>query len=268
MRPTFDSEVEFFRQLWAPHVAANPATYYVMDESGVWDDSVVARTYEKVRLSVLVTGLLCTYCRSEQVGSRSAYVRSASATPKRDTIVATLCADGSKLPLYYLVHTRGNKKKGEPAIKGMNEELMLDYIEKVLVPYAHKPCALFMDNLSSHGTKKVSHKWMHIQLLIAPQVQERLREIGITPVFLPPYASLAVSPCDNMFFHLFKTMFRKMDRSTPQRKMEAAQACYEAITTEQVLSCWRKCKLIAHPHSDDETLGTEEEVGSFPLSNM
>jgi hypothetical protein len=57
-----------------------------MDETGCWNDHVILRSYAP---------------RS----GPGASVRS-TPTTSRDTLVATLCADGSKLPPFYIQHRR------------------------------------------------------------------------------------------------------------------------------------------------------------------
>jgi serine/threonine protein kinase len=131
----------------------------------------------------------------------------------RDTVVATICGDGSGLPLYY-IHDQQVIRR---AIKGMNIELMLDYIDKVLAP--HCPgSVLFLDRLASH---------------LNVRVQKRLQDVGITPVYFPAKTATELSPLDNCFFHLFKDIFRKLDRSTP-----AAEQAYQCVRTSSILACW------------------------------
>jgi hypothetical protein len=156
-----------------------------MDESGIWNDAVLSRTYAAA-------------------GSRNSFV----ACPdkgSRDTIVATLRGDGQKLPLWYIRHTRQktqNKVVVQQAVKGMTEKLMLQYlpcglpreisfssanetvklienttrpqeryIEEVLRPNTTAGQTIFMDQLSSHKTQRVRAK---------------LAELGLRVVYYPP----------------------------------------------------------------------------------
>lgn len=82
MRPTFEAEVDAFRLTMEK--PSGFASYVVMDETGVWSDSVVPRSYGPI-------------------GSHSTYVAAAS-DRGRDTVVLAVRSDGSKLPLWYLEH--------------------------------------------------------------------------------------------------------------------------------------------------------------------
>jgi transposase len=221
IRPTYQDEVKKFRDqhkvnpLLAQH-------YLVMDESGIWNDAVLSRTYAAV-------------------GSQNSFV----ACPdkgSRDTVVATLRGDGQKLPLWYIRHTRQktqNKVVVQPAVKGMTEALMLQYIEEVLRPNTTPGQVLFMDQLSSHKTQRVRSK---------------LAEIGLRVVYFPPKTAPDLSPCDNCFFSLFKRCFRAKDRSTPDKKRLAAFEAYSDIPASSVRACFRKCKLVEDDLPIDLTL--------------
>jgi len=66
--------------------------------------------------------------------------------------------DGKKLRLFYIQHRRQqtkNKEVVKRAIKGMTEEIMLNYIDEVLAPNTVPGQYLLMDQLSSHKTARV-----------------------------------------------------------------------------------------------------------------
>jgi len=67
-RETYAQEVADFRALWAKEDISN---YYVLDESGIWEDTVIARSYAPMGAN----------------GTSVATVGHAS----RDTVIATLC---------------------------------------------------------------------------------------------------------------------------------------------------------------------------------
>jgi transposase len=210
VRPTYQAEVNDFRTKWTVNPLLS-SMFLVMDESGIWNDAVVSRTYAKQ-------------------GSRAAQVKSVDKSA-RDTIVATLRMDGHKLPLYYLEHQRQRTKNHvvlQKSIKGMTEAIMLDYIEKVLAPNVIPGMYLFMDQLSSHKTARV---------------RAALSALGLNVIFYPPKTAPDLSPCDNFFFALFKRRFREKDRSTPQKKKLAAYEAYAEISAHAVRACWKKCKL-------------------------
>lgn len=210
VRPTYQQEIDKFRETWKinPLLASQ---YLVMDESGIWNDAVLSRTYAAA-------------------GSRNSFV----ACPdkgSRDTIVATLRGDGQKLPLWYIRHTRQktqNKVVVQQAVKGMTEKLMLQYIEEVLRPNTTAGQTI-MDQLSSHKTQRVRAK---------------LAELGLRVVYYPPKTVPDLSPCDNCFFSLYKRIFRANDRSTAERKRLAAFEAYSDVPAQSVRACWAKCKLV------------------------
>lgn len=211
---------------------------FVMDETGLWNDSVQPRSYAPTN------------------GPNPSIKTLPSSS--RDTAVATLCADGSKLPLWYIRHQRQRTRNHQvihPAIKGMNEALMLRYIDEVCVPHMAQGSILYMDNLSSHKTARV---------------RARFLELGIIVRYFPAKTAPDLSPCDNFFFFLMKNNFRRLDRSTPELKIAAAHQAYNAVRAESVRSCWRKCGLIVQNNvdvydeyeSDDEFVSEDEEYDS------
>jgi len=80
-----------------------------------------------------------------------------------------------------------------PAIKGVNEEIFLQYIDNHLSKYVPHGSIMFLDNLSVHKTTRVL---------------ERFEHHGIRTVFLPVRAACELSPCDNAFFAIFKKKAR------------------------------------------------------------
>jgi len=167
VRATYDQEVKEFREKWGIHPLLS-SMFLVMDESGIWNDSVVARTYASA-------------------GSRSAGV-ACTDKASRDTVVATLRMDGHKLPLFYIRHSRQQTKQKavvKRAVKGMTEELMLEYIQEILKPNTFPGMYIFMDQLSSHKTARV---------------RQALSSIGLNVIYFPPKTAPDLSPCDNFFF--------------------------------------------------------------------
>lgn len=128
------------------------------------------------------------------------------------------------------------------AIKGMTEEIMLNFVENHLRLHCERGSFIFMDQLSSHMTVRV---------------RERMNHYGLIPVYFPPKTAPDLSPCDNFFFHLFKNEFRKLDRSTPLKKREAAFRAYHSVSDENVRACFRKCGLLIE---DDEQDNQDEVV--------
>lgn len=201
-------EVENYRAAWAAEDLSN---VWVLDESGIWNNHVVPRSYSFV--------------------GRSPQVRVAN-TSRRDTIIACLCGSGQKLPPKIIVHTKAKYKKKQivtPAVKGVNERIFLEYIQEFLVPNLPRGSILMMDNLSVHKT---------------PAVLQSLHHAGIQPIFFPVRSACDLSPCDNSFFHSLKQRLRKMDLSTQDLKFAAIYKAYDSITPKSVRGFFRKCGLL------------------------
>lgn len=212
-RPTYQKEVDEFRKLYCTS-PENAKKYLVMDETGLWSDSVVSRSYAP--------------------HGQTAYVAT-DERPGRDTLVACLRGDGVTLPPFYIQHHNQKKRKKqvvEAAVKGMNQKLMLQWVEEVLKPNSHAGMILFMDRLSSHCTTAV---------------KAAISTLGVKVVLLPPKTAPDLSPCDNFYFHLFKLRFNRTDRSTPEKKKAAALKVYSEIAPNIIQSCWRHCKLVTPP---------------------
>lgn len=168
--------------------------------------------------------------------------------PKRDTVIACIKGDGTRLPLYFITHKRARTRNRvvsnslqcrvqwltylkviEAAIKGVNERLFLEYIDAVLAPANLAGTYLFMDQLSVHKT---------------PRVQAKLVSLGIVPVFFPPKAAADLSPLDNFFFSLFKTNFRRLDRyASPTHTYTLHHcACFLCNTTNNTLQVYSRAQ--------------------------
>lgn len=86
-RPTYNVEIAGFRSEWQ---TMDASTYYCLDETGVWEDVVKALSYGprgQNGTSVVTAG-----------------------HPKRDTVIACVCGDGTRLPLYFLEHKRARTR--------------------------------------------------------------------------------------------------------------------------------------------------------------
>lgn len=152
----------------------------VMDEAGIYDCDIHPYSYEAV-------------------GAGGAGVATPP-TGTRDTIVACVRGDGSKLPLMWIAHSRANKAKNQPAVKGMSEKLMLQWVHAYLAPNVGDAEILQMDRLGAHATHSVLHE---INLL------------GLQVAFSPAKAAKDVSPLDNSIFHDMKSHYRSLPHNTP-----------------------------------------------------
>ncbi len=205
--PQFDDAVATFqRQFQNARIAARDTI--VMDEAGVYDSDIHPYSYE-------------------EIGSGGAEIE-VPTTGQRDTVVATIRGNGTLLPAFYIQHHRASKQRGK-AIKGMNGELMMEYIETVIAPNINGAKQIIMDQLGSHKMKKVV---------------ARLEELGLIVKFFPAKTSSRLSPCDNSFFHQYKSIYRDLDHSTPAKKKRAALAAYNMVRPENIVNYFKLCGLM------------------------
>lgn len=211
-RPTFAAEVSETRLYLLSYL---PHEVIVMDESGLFDSATVERSYVPA--------------------GRQAYLRTL-ATKARDTVICTLCGDGTKLPLFYVRHQRrrterGNDQSLQVKVAGVTNEIFRTYIKAVIEPYRGRAKVLAMDRLSCHTTK---------------ENMDLIRELGLEVHLFPPKASVEVSPLDNTFFALYKRLFAEKPRSTPYLKFMAACQTYNDISADKIVAFFRHCSIV-HP---------------------
>lgn len=147
---------------------------HIMDETGLYSDSIPPYTW--------------TFGQDKQ-----AYVCS-SGTKRRDTLVATISANGNGFATF-IKHrnqktrtVKGRKEIIDPGVKGMNIIEMKKWVKK-FKKYAQPNDLLIMDNLSSHHNKEVI---------------EDLTKDGFHILFIPPRCADVLSVLDNCFFAVFK----------------------------------------------------------------
>lgn len=139
----------------------------------------------------------------------------------------------------------------------MTIELMKKWAAEVLLPNYRPGDILLMDCLAAHKNK---------------EVVEQITSYGFQVQFFPPQTASELSPLDNFTIKLFKNNFRKLDRSSAALKKQAAVDAWGAIPAHSILSCWRKCKLIASPtarveHEDEDEYLSEASEEDNPLSD-
>ncbi|KAJ5078933.1 mariner mos1 transposase-like protein [Anaeramoeba ignava] len=98
-----------------------------------------------------------------------------------------------------------NHQVQDKAINGMNINLFLDYISKILEPNLDpsERKILLMDNLRVH----------HAKVIVSI-----LQELGFEIRFFPAYIACDLSPLDNSFFHKLKSRFHDLQHFDPQTK--------------------------------------------------
>jgi hypothetical protein len=159
----------------------------------------------------------------------------------RDSMAATLVADGSYLPPFYIQSQVGNASKasgrrpkpGEKAVKGMTVPNMVKYLDHVAA-HVDRHCVLLWDRLSAHTSKKV-RDYAH-SLKCSDGITQKF-EILI----LPSKASFLISPLDMGFFSMWKQRYYKYDRSTYPFKLMAAQHVWKSMQSEKIVALFDNC---------------------------
>jgi transposase len=201
-----DSIAEFQQEVQRQRVPAKRRL--VMDEAAVYDNDIHPYCYQAI-------------------GSGGAEVE---VPPKgqRDTVVACLRGDGKKLPAFYIHHVRANKRRGIRAIKGMNKQFMLQWIEEVLAPSLTDEKILQMDGLGAHKNRLVV---------------EKLESLGLQIEYTPTKAAKRLSPCDNSFFHEMKLKYRSIPHWTAEEKKAAVLKAYSLVPAKSICGYFRACNL-------------------------
>jgi hypothetical protein len=194
-----------------------------MDEAGLFDDNVVPKSYVPIG-------------KDAQVNTPNGHAR--------DTIIATVCENGEKLPLYYVGHmpkrygTRTNPITGEryrivtdKGISGLNNKLMDEWVTYFLAqPQVNADeDVLCFDNHRSHLT---------------PKIMERLSNAGLRVVPFPKGAAADLSMLDNSLFRDFKRDFEKAWRAIEYEKKEKKRVAidvWNVFPEERIKSYWKKC---------------------------
>ena len=146
-----------------------------MDETPVWYDMPSERTLEFE-------------------GAETVDIKTTGNEKTRFTTVVTITASGKVLPVYIIF---GNLKKvpNEKKVKcpanvvlavngsgSMDEDLMCDYLEKVIKPYVSNASALLvMDSFRAHTT---------------PKCKDKMNELELDWLIIPPGTTSLLQPCD------------------------------------------------------------------------
>lgn len=185
---------------------------FVMDEKGVYNDPSSTYTYDRI-------------------GKKDVYLE-VSNTNKRDSIVATISAAGQKLAPYWIESKPAKTSKGktvQKAISGMNEKIMLDYIDTIIKPNSDQIGLLLLDALTAHRT---------------PAVQKKLTALGIQFAFFPPDLHQQLSACDNAFFAEFQRRYNALCDCKPHLSKRArAEEAYHSVPAKHVKNYWNKTGL-------------------------
>lgn len=158
----------------------------------------------------------------------------------RDTAVLTVRGDGVDIPPCFILSEVGNASmesgrrapNGEKPIKGMNNNLMKQYIDHLKM-YVKKKTLLIMDQHSAHKSQQTI-QYIHQQKL---NNGSKMFEIEL----LPPKTAFLISPLDNGAISAFKSYYNKLDRSTIQKKKSAVPEAWGQVSNESLVGILKHC---------------------------
>ena len=107
----------------------------------------------------------------------------------------------------------------EKAVKGMTANLMIKWLDEVLLPESPHLKYLILDRTSAHT---------------AQIIKEFAAKKKLELLYLPAKTAPSLSPLDNRFFAQFKSKFYGHDLSNSIKKKAAAKEIYEDILPETV----------------------------------
>ena len=219
--PNFKTRIQIFQEKVNTILEEQKSTYlspniWVMDETGVWDQSTTIRTYTRK-------------------SNPKPYVKMKQTQNKRDTFVACISFKGDKIKMYGIEHKirkisrRKNKKPKilDPGRRGMNRHHMYAWA-KLFVSRAKEGDLLIMDNLGVHRNAKV---------------KKLFEEKGIIVEFMPTYSAHVLSPLDNSLFHELKCGIRKEPFKTFQEKLTEVRKSFKNVSTSNIKRYFLNCGL-------------------------
>jgi hypothetical protein len=153
-------------------------------------------------------------------------------------VVACLCADGGRLPMFWIDHerpryrvTRASRERVQlsPGVGGMSTAKMLEWAERYKDDF-RPDSILVLDRLAAH---------------LNGEVREVLADAGIAVRPLPAKGALLLSPLDNGLFSEFNRHFIESKGRRPVderwRKWNAACDAYDAVPASHVRTYFRDC---------------------------
>jgi hypothetical protein len=200
-----------------------------MDEAGLYNDATRERSYSPVGTTPQAS------------------------TPNdhgRDTIIATVCENGEKLPLFFVPHvkkkyaTHTNQYTGEKyrvvadkGVSGLNNQIMDDWVTDFLSqPQVNtKKDILAFDNHRSHLNEKIMN---------------RLLDSGLSVLPFPKGAAADLSMLDNALFRDFKRDFVtawEKESFAMERKEEIIHQVWQEFPAGRIRSYWKKNGYLAKP---------------------
>jgi len=178
----------------------------------------------------------------------------------RDTLALTVRGDGVDIPPFFILHAYKNASyisgrrcpSTETPVKGMNNELMIEYLDH-LTQFVTEPSLLLLDRLSSHTSSSVVR---HLDSKVTA-TGEKL----FTLILLPAKTSFLISPLDNGAIAAFKAYYHQLDRSTLDLKKRAIDEAWGTVTNNALMDICLHCGITGDEPIDSLRSRFEKEVG-------
>ena len=217
LRDSLKDEVAEFRNEVNQYVSNNniPLNHiHVMDETGLWNGSVVQRTY--CDPSTMDSGVL------------------GKGDHRRDTGVVAISADGS-VNSFFIKHVpqrtqtiNGQRTIVTRGVSGMGLSQMDQWVTHFGSTHSEaEKSVLLMDRLKSHTNQKI--------------VSRLENEYNIKVFHFPPQGAKYASVCDNSFFSTLKNRMSKKDTSTTEVKEKTFKELCSAFEPSIIQNYWRHC---------------------------
>jgi transposase len=215
IRPTLQNEARIFREYVCRYILEMQipkSRVWTMDETGLWNGSVLPRTYvdPETRDSSV-----------EFIGDH-----------RRDTGVVALSWEGLVFPWFiHHVPQRTGTQNGvkvviQKAISGLNIELMRLWVQEFQNHIGPGPAVLILDQLSIHKNRIIMN---------------HMTDADIKVFLMPGQTGKLLSPCDNFFFASLKREMNKHDCSNSMLKEAAFNEICIDFSPEKVINCWNHC---------------------------
>ena len=149
-------------------------------------------------------------------------------------MAATVRFDGAWIPPFYIRSEYANASKasgrrpesGKKPVKGMTITKMKEYADH-LDKFVDEPSTLVLDRLSSHTSREF------ISYIESKKCSDGRQKFKV--VLLPAKGAFLISPLDFGFFGYWKTIYHKLDRSTPELKFWAANQAWKAVEPAKIV---------------------------------
>ena len=117
----------------------------------------------------------------------------------------------------------------------MNKEKMKEYADHI-DKYVDEPALLILDRLSSHVSREL------IDYIESKKCSDGRQKFKTK--LLPAKGAFLISPLDFGFFGYWKSIYHKLDRSTPEQKFWGANQAWKQVESAKVISFFEGTYLI------------------------